>query len=452
MTNWDKSENTFGWALTAIDTSKKKTGNASGRIDDGNYPSQWSTYVYSDTWTPINNTEDTYYTVTGWVYVETVSGNSAKLWLVTRKAGETGYPTGHHQTQSNAQGTWQYLKRTVLIPADVRELNIRIENVKSGKVWFDDVKIVKGNTAKTVVVEESNYYPFGLKHKGYNNIVNSNGNSTAQKKGFNGMELNEELGLEWYDYTARNYDPALGRWMNLDPLAEQMRRHSPYNFAFNNPIYFIDPDGMAPVANGEKDDTVVIVDKCEDACDNNTGKPSKNTQRLLNILNKGLDGFSTVEISSKGELVLVPTDKKGKQSERSSKLSSFLGKIFDDENTITLTVSSDSKETLGGNFATGDIDVSDMEKFGDGSLETAAETIVHEFAEQYEKQVNGVTNFNVAHKTANQAEATISGNTKLENRKTGSFIISLPFRTSEGVRFMKMSVNIPKASFTKVKQ
>ncbi len=105
----------------------------------------------------------------------------------------------------------------------------------------------KNDTGTLEIIEESNYYPFGLTHKGYNGAVSSLGNSTAQLLKFGGKEEQNELGLGWIDITARNYDPALGRWMNLDPLAEQMRRHSPYNYAFNNPIFFIDPDGMAPL-------------------------------------------------------------------------------------------------------------------------------------------------------------------------------------------------------------
>ncbi len=125
------------------------------------------------------------------------------------------------------------------------------------KDHLDNVRLsyTKNAAGSLEIIEENNYYPFGLQHKGYNNTVSSLRNSTAQLLGFGGKEEQNELGLNWIDITARNYDPALGRWMNLDPLAEQMRRHSPYNFAFDNPIFFIDPDGNMPCPNGDCSNT-----------------------------------------------------------------------------------------------------------------------------------------------------------------------------------------------------
>ena len=90
------------------------------------------------------------------------------------------------------------------------------------------------------IIEENNYYPFGMKHEGYNSSLTAG----TYKYKYNGKELQDELGLNLYDYGARNYDPALGKWMNIDPLAERYYGINPYAYVFNNPIELFDPDGM----------------------------------------------------------------------------------------------------------------------------------------------------------------------------------------------------------------
>lgn len=67
--------------------------------------------------------------------------------------------------------------------------------------------------------------------------------NTSYNYKYNGKEYQDELGLNMYDYGARNYDPALGRWMNIDPLAERHPENSTYTYCMNNPVVFVDPDG-----------------------------------------------------------------------------------------------------------------------------------------------------------------------------------------------------------------
>ncbi len=108
------------------------------------------------------------------------------------------------------------------------------ENPTPVDVFFDDFKVTHTNTP---IVQKDDYYPFGL-------TFNSYSSGTQNKYLYNGKEKQDETG--WLDYGARMYQPDLGRWFSVDPLADVDHSISltPYHYAANNPILNIDPDGM----------------------------------------------------------------------------------------------------------------------------------------------------------------------------------------------------------------
>jgi RHS repeat-associated protein len=122
----------------------------------------------------------------------------------------------------------------------------RILNTSNGYVYEYHLKDHLGNTRVTFNATETgpelqqvnDYYPFGMRHEP---IVPNNGDNTYL---YNGKEFFEEMGLDWYDYGFRFYDPALGRFTCLDPKAQVFPFVSPYNYAENSPISNIDLWGL----------------------------------------------------------------------------------------------------------------------------------------------------------------------------------------------------------------
>ncbi|GHV45751.1 hypothetical protein FACS1894180_8510 [Bacteroidia bacterium] len=89
-------------------------------------------------------------------------------------------------------------------------------------------------------VQQMQYYPYGMPF-----AINED---EIQPYKYNGKELDQMNGLNLYDYSARHYDPVIGSFTTVDPLAEKTYAWSPYAYCYGNPINRIDPDGrIAPL-------------------------------------------------------------------------------------------------------------------------------------------------------------------------------------------------------------
>ncbi len=200
------------------------------RVDFGMTGTNYILYTYDAAGVKVNKT------------IEMWDGTSQKVTQTEYLSGFQ-YADGNMQFFGTAQG---YVRRVGSTYKYIYNFTDQTGNVRMS---YGEDPAVPGGLA---ILEENHYYPYGLKHQNYNidkleyvpqdtGVVLAQASSLLYKYKFNGMEWQEELGLNTYDMALRQFDSAIGRWTVIDPVVHFAQ--STYNGFDGNPVFWADPSG-----------------------------------------------------------------------------------------------------------------------------------------------------------------------------------------------------------------
>lgn len=190
----------IGWEIFATpsmlsyDTSKANTGTKSLKI---NNPTSTLKSIHTDKWIPIDNKVTTSYTFSGWIYS---NSPTASIYLFMKTDNETAYNTQVDYVTTNVIGQWKYIEKTFPVPANIKKLNLRLDNNGLGIVWFDDVKIRKtddpviGVDRRLDITYNAFKSPAEIKEPGSGNIsFEYNTNNDRSTMYYGNLDLNKTL-------------------------------------------------------------------------------------------------------------------------------------------------------------------------------------------------------------------------------------------------------------------
>jgi RHS repeat-associated protein len=267
-----------------------KTGDDYGYDDNGNMISDLNKNITEIQYNNLNLPKKITFGTTGSIeYIYNAAGQKLEKNVIEAAVTTNTNYLGGFQYKDNvleffptAEG---YVKNTDGVLSYVFQYKDHLGNIRLSYVKNPQTQVLE-------IIDENHYYPFGLKHEGYNDYV-----ATNNKYKYNGKELQDEMGLGMYDYGARFYDPAIANFWQIDPLSESSRRFSPYSYALDNPVFFIDRDGMFA-------DTRNVDENTEECCPGFPSNGPKNSSPLGGTMQNFTPSSKTTGLLDEGVALL----------------------------------------------------------------------------------------------------------------------------------------------------